>query len=104
MKNTEEPLIKTSDLNLASALLAVGNNIRAIDHTNPKRVSFYFDNTEEIVVVMKDYWDRTMMVSPLDLFDSRKQILVRMYEDEGIKKHHKDKPGDELQGEETLLP
>lgn len=73
----EQEFIKTSDISLASSLLAVGFTIRAVD--NHERIAtFYFDKTEAVEQSISDYWARTMMVTPIDLFSARKQLMTRI--------------------------
>ena len=85
MEKKELPLIKTTDLNLASTLLSIGFEILTIDNRNPKRANFYFKKTPLLLQKIESYWNRELKVSPLDIFNSRKEILGRVFGNEGLK-------------------
>ena len=77
---TDLPLVKTSDINLASALLCIGFSIMGIDNRNSNRVLFYFKKEPELARAIESYWDKSLKVNPLDLANSRREILSRIHE------------------------
>lgn len=73
------PYLKTSDLNLAATLYALGNAIDGIYYSGEgERMDFYFADTEQIRTTMKDYVDRKLRVEPNLLLWSRREIVNRM--------------------------
>jgi hypothetical protein len=72
--------IKTSDLNLAATLLALGFIIPAIDYVDPnsKKMEFYFDKEPKVEKAMQDYWNKALKVEPTELFNARREILTRI--------------------------
>jgi len=84
MKRAKLPLVQTSDINLASSLLCVGFEIMGIDNRNPKRATFYFKRTPQLLQKIESYWNKDLKVNPLDLFHSRKEILGRIFGDKSI--------------------
>lgn len=72
--------LKTTDLNLASTLLALGFVIDAMDlkGINSKQYEFYFKRTHDLEKSVTNYWDRTLKVVPLDIFSARRELLTRL--------------------------
>jgi len=83
---TDLPLVKTTDINLASYLLCIGFAIMGIDNQIPKRATFYFKKSPELMQRINAYWDKSLKIIPLDLSHARKEILSRVYQNAGSKK------------------
>jgi hypothetical protein len=79
---TDKLLIKISDLNLASTLLCLGHDILGIDNINPKRVFFYFDQSDKTTKSIKDYWSDSVKVNPKVLANYRRELLSRIYQED----------------------
>lgn len=83
MKTLEIEYVKTSDINLAATLLAIGFPIDGI-HAKEAQVhvyDFYFEKTAPVLRAIDDYWAKKLKVEPTQLFTSRKEILTRMRDD-----------------------
>ena len=78
----DKPLIRISDVNLASALLTLGFNILGTDDHDPKRIAFFFDDTQEAKQAIDMYWRDELKVSPKSLAYSRRDILSRIHQKE----------------------
>ena len=69
---------QTSDLCLASAI-SLFQPIEKIDKTNPKRVIFIFQKTNEVESIIEDYWNKELKVEPQSYFQQLKIIKSRIY-------------------------
>ena len=74
------PIIKTSDINLASALLCLGYDVTGIDNVNPKKVSFIFMDSPQLATDMSNYWSGNVRVDPKELSNYRRELLTRVHE------------------------
>lgn len=68
----------TSNLSLASAI-NIFNPLLEIDRTNPKECVFVFLMTDDLQTIIDSFWNRTLSVTPIDYFQSLKQIKGRLY-------------------------
>lgn len=78
----DKPLIRISDINLASALLTLGFNILGTDNSDPGRVYFFFADTQELKEAIDMYWRDELKVSPKSLAYSRREVLARIHQKE----------------------
>ena len=85
------PLVKTTDINLASYLLCIGFAITGIDNQIPKRATFYFKKTPELMQKINAYWDKSLRIIPLDMAHARKEILSRIYQNASTKERQSKK-------------
>ncbi len=69
---------RTSNLSLASAI-NIFHPILEIDRTNPKECVFVFLMTDDLQTIIDSFWDRTLTVTPIDYFQSLKQVKGRLY-------------------------
>lgn len=76
--------LKTSDLNLAAALLCCNHNVVGINPVSPSKVEFYFDKSEELQKDYDAYWNNTLRVSPKDYSYYRKELLTRINKNETV--------------------
>jgi len=74
-------LTKTSDINLAAALLCLGYDVKGIDNRNPSRVYFFFFESPELAAAIDDYWRGDLRVDPKELANSRRELLTRIREE-----------------------
>lgn len=72
-------MFNTSDLGLASALVSAGIRLSDLDKSNPRRVEFIFEGTDEVLQLVDDYWANNLRVSPLTYFNSMKMLKNRIY-------------------------
>ena len=73
--------LATSDLNLAAALSALGNELIGIDKTDRRRVRFIFRKTQETEAAIQDYWDNTLKLPAQTLLNAQKALKTRIYSD-----------------------
>lgn len=80
----EKEYIKTSDLDLASALFTLGIPIDGIyasgklDSKGDPVMEFYFDKKESTAQMIKDYYAKKLTVDPSSIFIVRREIIARM--------------------------
>lgn len=72
----------TTDLNLASALVALGYELHTLERTvNSKKARFIFRRVPTIETSVNDYWNDHLELNARTLFDSQKMIKNRLYSD-----------------------
>jgi hypothetical protein len=76
--DNEKSFFKTSDLNLAAALLSCGHDVVGINPTDSNRVVFFFDDTKELRATYDSYWNNGLRISPKDYMYNRKELLTRV--------------------------
>jgi len=68
----------TSNLSLAAAI-NIFYPLLEIDRTNPKECVFVFLMTDDLQTIIDSFWNRTLSVTPIDYFQSLKQVKGRLY-------------------------
>lgn len=76
--DNEKTFLKTSDINLAAALLCCNHDVSGIDPVDPGRVIFFFDKDDSLSKDVDAYWGNTLRVSPKDYMYYRKELLTRI--------------------------
>lgn len=74
------PLIRTSDINLATSLLCCGFNIDGIDNHDPDKVFFLFRRTQQVEEIIDLYWRGDLKVNPKEFANNRREIMSRIHE------------------------
>ena len=74
------PLVKISDINLAATLLCCEYDVRGIDPTNPRRVYFYFIESDELRKTIEEYWRGEVLVNPKEHANYRRELLDRIHQ------------------------
>jgi len=69
---------QTSSLALASAI-NIFHPILKIDKTNLKESQFIFLVTDDLQTIIDSFWDKTLTVTPLDYFQSLREVKSRLY-------------------------
>ncbi len=76
------PLLNTSNLEMATTLYTLVLPIKGIQAVeNSNKLSFFFEDTEQVRATMQKYYDRELRVEPNELFWARREILTRMKND-----------------------
>lgn len=70
---------KTTDLGLSATLTVVGFPVLDIDKTNPRRVVFLFEASDELDDSVKKYWSGELKVSANSLLDGIKYLKALIY-------------------------
>ena len=85
----EKEYYRTTDIDLASTLLASGipiDGIYADEYEKTRdglpKAFFYFVVTNLLTKTIDSYWGRKLRVEPLELLGARKEILTRLKEGE----------------------
>ena len=78
---TDSSVIKTSDFVLASTLYHLGFRFKSIDKTNRKRVIFYFNKTSDIENIIKDYFDKKILITPQEFDVSQRETRGQIFTD-----------------------
>ena len=71
-------LYKTNSLALAG-VINIFLPMQEVDKSNPKESEFIFVDSGELQGVVKSFWDRTLTVSPMEYFQSLKEVKTRLY-------------------------
>ena len=75
----------TTDLGLASSLVALGYELHTLERTvNPKKARFIFRRVPTIETSATNYWNDRLEINARTLFDSQKMIKNRLYSDESV--------------------
>ncbi len=69
---------KTSDLGLVTTL-SLYFPVRAIDRSNPRKVLFLFDITDELNNLVDKFWRSEVIVEPQAFTNQMKNIKTRIY-------------------------
>lgn len=70
---------ESHDLALVAALAEYGFTPLQLDRSNPKRVVFIFEHSEELRSLIDEYWLNQLKVNPKTYFDSLKHLKTRLY-------------------------
>ena len=69
----------TSDFGLAAALVALGFQIYSTDKSNPRRVVFCFQSSDNLSVLVEKFWNNELTVDAREYFESQKMLKSRIY-------------------------
>jgi len=78
MIDKNQNYFKTTSLALASTI-NIFFPVLDVDKSNPKESEFIFVDSEQLQGVVKSFWDRTLTVSPMEYFQSLKEVKTRLY-------------------------
>lgn len=70
----------TSDFCLASTLVSQRFTVSGLDKSNPKRIGFNFQDSEELQKTVSDFWAKKLLVSPFDFYYAQRQLKTLMYQ------------------------
>lgn len=70
---------ETSDLGLATALVAVGVVLNDIDKSNPRRAVFLFADDGSVSAFADSHWKGTLTLPTQTYFDTIKRVKARLY-------------------------
>jgi hypothetical protein len=76
--NEDKNLYYCTDLSLASALV-LKFPIDKIDSANTKKVVFIFIDSTQLQNNIENFWNNSMRVSPLEYFNSIRNLKTRIY-------------------------
>ena len=79
-KNSNQGFYRVSDFPLVVSLF-MHLPIVAVDRTDPKRISFLFEASKELEVLLATYHRREMRVDPLDFYHAMKSVKARLYQE-----------------------
>lgn len=69
---------QTTSIALASAI-NIFHPLFDVDKTNPKESVFIFLTTDDIQTIIDSFWNKTLTVTPLDYFQSLREVKARLY-------------------------
>lgn len=78
--NKNKNLYKCSDLALAS-VLTLWLPLIDLDNSNLHKVFFCFEDSDNLRMKIKEYWDGTLRVEPKSYFQNIKLLKSRMYQE-----------------------
>lgn len=81
IESTAQQFYKTSDLGLTTTL-SLFFPVRTIDRSNPRKVLFVFDQTDELNNFVDKYWRSEIVVEPQTFTNQIKNIKTRIYSGE----------------------
>lgn len=70
---------KTSDLQLASTLYALGYQLLSLDRSNPRRVTFVFESSEDLDRSASEFYADSLLINPRRLFSASRLVKERLY-------------------------
>lgn len=71
----------TFDLGLTNALVSLDFELLELDKSNPKKVKFIFEDSQELNEVVAAYWGDRLPINARTLFDNQKMLKNRIYSD-----------------------
>jgi hypothetical protein len=81
-QNTSEiQFYKTADLGLATTI-SLYFPIRTIDRSNPRKVLFVFDLTDELNALVDRFWRGEVVIEPQTFTNQIKNLKTRIYSGE----------------------
>lgn len=80
-KNSDQQFYRTSDLGLATTI-SLYFPIREINRSNPRKVLFIFDLTDELNNFVNKFWRGEVTVEPQTFTNQIKNIKNRIYSGE----------------------
>ncbi len=80
-ETTVQQFYKTADLGLVTTL-SLYFPVRTIDRSNPRKVLFVFDQTNELKNFVNKYWRSEIVVEPQTFTNQIKNIKTRIYSGE----------------------
>lgn len=72
-------MFQTSDLGLATCLVSLDYDLWNLDKANPKKVQFIFRRTDDINLIINNYWQNDLKINARTLFDNQKMLKNRIY-------------------------
>lgn len=78
---TNSDYYSTSDLNLSSTLVALGFSPDSVERSNRNKVCFLFKPSEPLSKTIESYWNDSLKISPIKLFNAQKLLKNRIYSD-----------------------
>ena len=82
MKDENGDTFSTSDFYIACYALTRGAKISHLDRTDPRRVVFVFEDTENGESVVRDFLYRKALVEPQDFVEKIKVLKQLLYSSE----------------------
>lgn len=76
MSNTD---YKTNDFALSASLLAMNFKVQKLEKLGSGRVVFYFENNDDLMNTVEDYWQDRLTINPKTFFNAQKELKARMY-------------------------
>lgn len=70
---------KTSDLQLASTLYALGYQLLSLDRSNPRRITFVFESSESLDRNISEFYADSLLINPRRLFSASRLVKERLY-------------------------
>lgn len=83
--NENQNTFSTDSFQLASFLLTKSIRLQFLDKTNPKRVIFVFDESEERKLLTEEFLSHQAQVEPHMFFSAQKDLKQMIYQIEGEK-------------------
>ena len=70
----------TSDMNLAVSIISHGFTVKKINNDNPKRVVFYFTESNELERLIQKYWSKQLLIEPQHFSSNQKFLKSMIYQ------------------------
>lgn len=81
MYNNTDEVFKTSNLNLAAALLSLKHDLLDISFKETGRAIFIFTDSEQLQEDIDAFWKERLSIEPLNYFQQLKSLKARIYEE-----------------------
>ena len=80
--NDNKNYFTTFDLGLAAVLICLGFPLDSLDKTNPQKVKFILQRSNELDEAIQAYWAKTLRIEPQSLLTNLKFLKNRIYSGE----------------------
>lgn len=72
---------QTTDIGLITTLLIQGVYVDHTDSSNPKRVVFFFEQSDKLADNLKKYWEGSLLVEPKTYWNTLREVKGRIRND-----------------------
>lgn len=75
----KQKTFSTFDFGLTNSLICMGFKLIDLDKTNPRKIKFIFENSENIQTITDQYWNDELQIPARRFFDTQRTLKSRLY-------------------------
>jgi len=75
----ENKIFTSQELSLVAALVSWNFPILSIERSDPRRITFAFNNSSELQNAVQCFWDDSGVVSPKKYFSALREVKSQIY-------------------------
>lgn len=72
----------TFDIGLSAVIVSRGFPLVSVNKSNPKKVQFVFQKSNELNSIVEKYWTKSLEIEPQTLLSNLKMLKNRIYSNE----------------------